>query len=467
MNPKDTIHQYLLGNLDQESVDQLDRLLADDPGLRREFAFAAEVDAALREASIERTIDEAQRRTPTLTIAPANRKSGLLVLFAFATLAASLTLAIGMWVWQPSAIATLTSSEDAAWESELPTRPGSELVPGTLRLKSGIATIEFRSGSELIIESPAHIELISEMRAKLISGAALIEVPERAIGFTLETPDGYAVDFGTRFSVVVDEKMGATDFELLEGEIEVHHLVSGESRRLTEPGSIVAASADELVVEDDRETLPAQVDSIPETINQPVLYFTKGRCRSVVNFEKFQDRRITKEFLFAKTGDNHRWDYRSVFAFDVTDRDQSRIIEARLRLNLVPSPYGLASLLPLENHFAIYGVTDLEFLEWQRDGLWSDLPGPANGKKLGSFTIERSQSRGVFGISGKPLVEFINQYGDKPVSFVLVRETGKSGEVSGKVLVHAFASNRHPEAVGPALELVLEIPSGAQPAAVR
>ena len=466
MNPKETIHQYLLGNLDQESVDQLDRLLADDPVLRREFAFAAEVDAALREASIERTIDEAQGRTPTLTITPANRRSELLVLAAFATLAAALMLAIGMWVRQPSAIATLASSEDAAWESELPTSPGSELVPGTLRLKSGIATIEFRSGAELIIESPACIELVSEMRAKLISGAALIEAPERAKGFTLETPDGYAVDFGTRFSVVVDEKRGATDFELLEGEIEVQNLATGESRRLTKPGRIAAASGEALVVEDDRENLHEQVDSVPETPSQPVVYFTRGRCRSVLNFEKFQDRRITKEFLFAKTGNNHRWDYRSVFAFE-TDQDRSKIMKARLRLNLVPSPYGLASLLPRESHFAIYGVTDPEFLDWQLDGLWSDLPGPENVKKLGTFTIERSQTRGVFGIEGESLVEFINQHGEKPISFVLVRETGKSGEVSGKVLVHAFASNRHPEAVGPALELVFEAPAGAIPAAVQ
>lgn len=64
-------------------------------------------------------------------------------------------------------------------------------------------------------------------------------------------------------------------------------------------------------------------------------------------------------------------------------------------------------------------------------------------------------------------MEFINEHGDKPISFVLVRETGKSGEVSGKVLVHAFASNRHPEAVGPALELVIETPPGATPTGVQ
>lgn len=465
MDPKEMIHQYLLGNLDQEAVDRLDQLLADNPELRREFAVAADVDAALREVSIERTLDEAQGQTPTLTSTQAKRSSGLWFV-AFTALAASLMLAIGMWVRQPSAIATLVSSEDAAWESELPTSPRSELVPGSLHLKSGIATIEFLSGAQLVIESPARLELISEMRAKLISGAALIEVQEEASGFILETPDGYAVDFGTRFAVIVDEEKGATDFELLEGEIEVHNLKTGKSRRLTKPGSIAAASGDALVIDDDSASLPQQVNSVSETPNQTVQYFTKGRCRSVLNFEKFQDRRITKEFLFAKTGNHERWDYRSVFAFDVTDRDQSRIKEARLRINLVPSPHGLASLLPRRNHFAIYGVTDSEFLDWPRDGLWSDLPGPENGQKLGTFTIERSQNRGVFGIEGKPLAEFIKQNGDKPISFVLVRETGKSGEVSGKVLIHAFASNRHPEAVGPTLELVIETHPGVTPAPV-
>ena len=32
----------------------------------------------------------------------------------------------------------------------------------------------------------------------------MVEVPERAIGFVLETPDGYAIDYGTRFAVAVD-----------------------------------------------------------------------------------------------------------------------------------------------------------------------------------------------------------------------------------------------------------------------
>ena len=58
MNPKEMIHQYLLGNLDEEGVRQLDQMLTKDAELRREFAHVANVDAALRETSIERSIEE-------------------------------------------------------------------------------------------------------------------------------------------------------------------------------------------------------------------------------------------------------------------------------------------------------------------------------------------------------------------------------------------------------------------------
>jgi len=52
------IHRYLLGNATEAEIDQLDRLLADDPQLRREFRFQAEIDTYLREVSGEGASEE-------------------------------------------------------------------------------------------------------------------------------------------------------------------------------------------------------------------------------------------------------------------------------------------------------------------------------------------------------------------------------------------------------------------------
>ena len=82
-------------------------------------------------------------------------------------------------------IATIQSCEDAAWESDLPTTPGSELLR-FLKLRTGLASIQFRSGANLILEGPAEVNLISPMKTHLVSGMAIVEVPESAIGFVLK-----------------------------------------------------------------------------------------------------------------------------------------------------------------------------------------------------------------------------------------------------------------------------------------
>ena len=47
MDAKSLIHRYLLGDITEDEVNQLDRLLADDSQLRREFVLAAATDASL------------------------------------------------------------------------------------------------------------------------------------------------------------------------------------------------------------------------------------------------------------------------------------------------------------------------------------------------------------------------------------------------------------------------------------
>ena len=60
----------------------------------------------------------------------------------------------------------------------------------------------------MILEAPAQLELVSTMRCRLLDGVALMDVPDSAIGFVVEAPSGYAIDYGTRFAVTVDSIQG-------------------------------------------------------------------------------------------------------------------------------------------------------------------------------------------------------------------------------------------------------------------
>ena len=446
MDDKNLIHRYLLGEITQQETNELDRRLSSDAELRKEFVLAAVTDTGLREVAFQHEVEPKSKEEPTQS-----RRTSKPLLTAFlAALAASLLAVVtfGAQKFVARPIATLASSENAAWESSLPTTPGSDLGAGSLKLISGIATIRFHSGAEVMMEAPANLELISSMRAKLFGGAAVVSVPEPAIGFVLETPDGYVVDHGTQFAVNVGAA-GKSDFEVIEGEISVYLASTGEEARLNDKQSASIS----------RQKLTTFDGPLPEhefEESPPVLRIgTKGRSGTVIRHNK-RKKRIRADLLMAKQGGaDGKWDLRSFFSFDVTDLDLDSVKSARLRLNLVPSGFGYATRLPKMNRFAIYGLTNEAKDDWVIESLWEEAPSPEDGVLLGTFEIPRSQQRGSFGIETEALLEFIEANRDRPITLILVRETGQvAGDGPG--LVHAFASDSHPEASGPILEFYLQ-----------
>lgn len=444
MDSNSLLHRYLLGDLSQEEVEQLNQRLADDPELRREFVQAATMDAGLREVAFERGAEPVRDDSAKT---PSKRRLWTAVVSAAAVAVA--LVAVGITFFSENAVAILASSENAAWESSLPTTPGSELSAGLLNLKSGVATIRFESGAEVLLEAPAALELISSMRGRLVSGAAVIDVPDSAIGFIIETPDGYAVDYGTRFAVRVDQAEMRSNFEIIEGEIAVHHAETGEEVRLTGQSKSATVSAESIVVVD----IEHEAESSEPTSNI-IRVGTGGRTGSAMRRDNKRHKYIKREFLSVKRTDSGNWDHRSFFSFDLKSVDLEPVSSARLRLNLVPSTRGLVSRLPKINRFGIYGLTNQAKADWQFGCLWDESPGPEDGVLLGTFEIPRSQQRGSFSIQNEALLEFLQRHQDAAVTLILVRETTQIEGV-GPGLTHLFASDSHPEAVGPMLEFTL------------
>lgn len=456
-------------NLSTADKNRLAERLASDSDARAAFIKATAFDAMLshefpsaepRVASSALDLPDeptalasgvAQRSNNGPATSPVGSRKRLLSL-SMAGIAASVLIVISLAPWHltPKPVATLASSEDAAWESELPTTPGSELTPGLLRLRTGVATIRFHSGAEVVVEAPAQLELVSSMRGRLLSGAAVIDVPDSAIGFVIETPDGYAVDYGTRFAVRVDQHDKRSNFEIIEGEIAVHHPDTGDEVRLTGHGKAVTVSGSSIVVVD-----LEQQENTPERSPNVIRIGTNGRTGSAMRRDQKRHKFITRELLSVKHSNSGKWDHRSFFAFDLSAVDVDRVVSVRLRLNLVPSTRGFLSRLPKINRFGIYGLTRREKDDWQFGGTWDDSPGPDDGVRLGHFEIPRSVQRGTFGIQNDELLSFLRSNNDRPVTLILVRETTQI-EGDGPGLTHLFASDLHPEAVGPMLEFTME-----------
>lgn len=449
------IQKYLLGIATEDEVRDLEASLTSSEDLRREFVLASQLDTVGRDVAIEKSM-----RAGELSIGPIRpdnhlqrhrdlHSHGWKSLGLISAIAAAVLLAVSIWPRTPPGIATIVSSENAAWESSLPTRAGDQLMQGRMNLRTGIATIRFTSGAELLLEAPATLELISAMRCRLESGAGVVNVPDSAIGFVVETPGGYTEDFGTRFTVRVDEDQKQSDLQLLEGEIEVHHTQSGESLRLSDAGAAVLVSEQSI-----RLLQETDADEREPVIKPQNLFIgTNGRCGTAM--KRFEKRKkfIDPAVLSVKHTDSGKWDYQSFFSFDLTGVDFDRVTNAKLWLNLVPSSRGLASRLPKLNRFGIYGLTNPAKSNWAIKSRWEDAPGPDDGELLGTFQLQRSQTRGLFGIEGEALLDFVKKHPEQVVTLILVRETSQI-EGTGTGLTHMFASDSHPESVGPQLELI-------------
>lgn len=442
--------------LSDDQAEELNQILRESEEARRTFSAESQLHGLLHCAAGE---DAMQRIAdiPAATLQDASRmlrgNSRPAWLMLASALAAGLIFALGIQWWnsssRPTPVATLASSENAAWESELPTTPGSELSPGLLSLRTGVATIRFHSGAEVVVEAPAQLELVTPMRARLLSGAAVIDVPDPATGFVIETPDGYAIDYGTRFAVRVDRQAKQSNFEIIEGEIAVHHPETGDEVRLTGQGK--AATVSKLSIEVVDLDLQNDTDEPPATV---IRVGTNGRTGSAMRRDQKRHKFITREFLSVKHTNGGTWDHRSFFAFDLNAVDLDQVASARLRLNLIPSTRGFASRLPKVNRFGVYGLTNREKDDWKFGGPWDESPGSDDGTLLGTFEVPRSAQRGTFGIRNDELLNFLRANNDRPVTLILVRETTQIEGV-GPGLTHLFASDSHPEAVGPMLEFTV------------
>jgi hypothetical protein len=117
------------------------------------------------------------------------------------------------------AVATITDSIDAKWaDTDLPAGIDSALsnADGIRNLLRGCVKIQFFSGAEVVIEAPAEFEMTGIEQMKLNSGRLFAAVPQRAGGFTVDTPSSRIVDIGTQFGIKVDFD-GTSDLHMFKG----------------------------------------------------------------------------------------------------------------------------------------------------------------------------------------------------------------------------------------------------------
>jgi len=236
------IQNYLEGTLSDAEAEQLHELLKAHPELGEKMIQHFEMDAMLRAT---------KPLTANNIIRPAllpKRRFTFATVTSVAAMAACIAL-LGAWIamsWLKSdvedttaSVAVLTRGVNLEWESAAIT-PGTPLSPGLLKLKSGIAQIEFYQGARVLIEGPAELQLISSGEATCTRGKLSANVPPQAKGFRINTPKGTIVDLGTEFGLDVSD--ASAEVHVFKGEVELHQ--AAESMKSLKEGQAMAFAAE-------------------------------------------------------------------------------------------------------------------------------------------------------------------------------------------------------------------------------
>ncbi len=221
------IEQLVSAILDQgltsERQTQLEELLNHDPE-----ACELYLNLVTTDAHLQRQLGGQLPDIPGLPTASSSQpiRSGR----SWRHLAAIIILVIGLFLgfglagwWRhhtrsPIYVATLRNAIDASWQTDL--KIGSPLKQGHLRLNRGLAEIELFDGTNLILEAPVRLDLLTPNSLELVQGTLVATVPVQAQGFLVKTPIADVVDLGTRMGVRVDPR-GTTWTRVFQGQVEV------------------------------------------------------------------------------------------------------------------------------------------------------------------------------------------------------------------------------------------------------
>lgn len=261
------------GQLEGEALAELERELRDHPEARSAYREFQELHHCLRYRSkgtdltkvvpMERIIQRRQRRAmrQSMMASAALLTLGLLVLMFIMSRSDPPTLS---FTTTPGA--EISISHDAS-NQDMP--EGRAMDPGSsMELGQGCVELKFRSGVRAVIQGPARLSLEREDLITLHQGIAWFEVPTRAIGFQVATPDLVLTDLGTRFGVI-SRPRAADQVHVFQGKVRVLNrglskaeetLTSGQARNARPDGSWE-------VIEIDPDPFPTE---LPKHLNAPV-----------------------------------------------------------------------------------------------------------------------------------------------------------------------------------------------------
>lgn len=218
------LSRYLAGQLNADDRRLLNERLRHDPHARRDFAAMLNLDSALAVAAAG---SREERR------ARAIRNRRLTWIGTAIATALILISALGWWMTQDdrAPYATVITSQGTEWSGPTEVRGKTQHIP------SGAVGFQTATGNRVIVEGPATFRFTSAQELRLNYGRVLAMVPPEGKGFTVVTPAGKIVDYGTEFGVDVDAD-GSAEVQVYLGAVVISPKRQGSPRNLTKGEAI-------------------------------------------------------------------------------------------------------------------------------------------------------------------------------------------------------------------------------------
>lgn len=235
---KELADGYISDNLTDAEMAVLENRLRSDEQARLEFLAYLEVHAGLGwyHRGTEQQIH--LRNEPKIHVVDFRR-----YLLPIAALVALLAV-LGFLFLRPATddtIVVVKASLHGQWLNGVEVETGSRLSAGSWELQSGLVELETGTGTTLLLEGPASIELNDKLHARLISGNLVVRMPKGKSGFVVDMPRMKITDLGTEFGVSVSAD-GESRVQVYDGKVSAES--DGSARKELGAGETMLCSVD-------------------------------------------------------------------------------------------------------------------------------------------------------------------------------------------------------------------------------
>ncbi|MGI9427719.1 MAG: LamG-like jellyroll fold domain-containing protein, partial [Bythopirellula sp.] len=230
--------------LDRQQSERLARIVLDDPAARQQYRDHCQMHAMLKsEHGIVTAMSEVSQ--PDRGIRPLVNAVRNASLFWYAV-ASAMAVAIGATFYLapagpnvddrllnpqvaqaaeagvPAATLARAVGADLLYQGQRleNATEGNVFLTGKYELRSGLIELAFDCGASVVVECPAHIEVVSADVVQVHRGRISAYVPEEASGFRVKTPMATAVDLGTAFAVDVRPDHH-DEFHVFDGNVQI------------------------------------------------------------------------------------------------------------------------------------------------------------------------------------------------------------------------------------------------------